>query len=94
VNQDVQVASQHDEDAGGRVYQLSPQPDTLWWQTFHAVAGRRLDEVGMHPPASVETGHSGDEIRISGITPETSVATDQWLTGVISATNRESRPGR
>lgn len=55
---------------------------------------RRLNEVGMHPSASVETGYGGGEIRISGITPDTSLVTDQWLARVVGATNTEMRRER
>ena len=90
MEQDVRILSQHDDGAGTRIYQLSLEPDHRWWGAFHTIASRRLDEVGMHPSASVEKGHGGDEIRISGIAPETSVPTDQWLARVVRATNTES----
>jgi hypothetical protein len=43
--------------------QLSPEPDVKWWRAFQDAASRRLDEVGMDPRASVETGHGDDGIR-------------------------------
>jgi len=89
MRQNVQILSQRDKGDGIRVLQLSPLPDTLWWTSFRAVVARRLDEVGPSPSAAVETGHGGDEIEISGITAETSLATDQWLSRVVTATNRE-----
>jgi hypothetical protein len=91
MDQDVQVLSQHDAEGGVRTYQLSPRPDVTWWRTFGKVAGRRLPQLGGPSAGAVETGHGGDELRISGITAETSVATDRWLSSVVTETNREFR---
>ncbi len=87
VVQDVQILTVGDRDGGTRVYQLSPRPDVLWWSRFHAVASRRLGDLGA-PTLALVTGHGGDESEISGIAAEASAATDRWMSEVVRETNR------
>jgi hypothetical protein len=73
-----------------RRYQLSPEPATNWW-TFFAAALRssNMAGAGLNPATRVER-LGASHLRVTNITIQSSLATNKFVTAVVSEATRQA----
>jgi hypothetical protein len=74
------------DDGSGpqRLYQLSPAPAPGWSGFLEsALRAKSLEAAGLDPSLKIE--QVGSDLRVSKVTPESSIATDRFVTAAVAA---------